>query len=172
MNDVTPPLAELTVPEPLARWELAPLPALVDHIVAHYHRRLRDALPHLIEMARMIEARHRDKGACPVGLTALLDEMQHTVLDHLAREENVVFPALVSGSGARVSAPIYVMELEHRHHKRDLLRLRALTREYTPPVEACTTWRALYAGLLQLERELMEHIHLENNVLFRRALAA
>jgi regulator of cell morphogenesis and NO signaling len=63
------------------------------------------------------------------------------------------------------------MELEHEHHKTDLLEIRALTDDLRPPADACTTWRALYIALQQLEQELMEHIHLENNILFRRALA-
>jgi regulator of cell morphogenesis and NO signaling len=94
------------------------------------------------------------------------------VLDHLEKEETILFPAIVRGAGARASGAVDVMEREHEHHKGDLLRIRALTSELTPPPEACTTWRALYTGLQQLEQELMEHIHLENNILFRRALAA
>jgi regulator of cell morphogenesis and NO signaling len=64
------------------------------------------------------------------------------------------------------------MELEHEHHGEDLQGVRRLTNDLTPPPDACPTWRALYLGLQQLEEELMEHIHLENNVLFRRALNA
>lgn len=158
--------------EPATRWELAPIAALVDHIVNHYHRRLRESLPHLVKMARKVEARHGDKVSCPAGLAALLENVQRSVLDHLEKEEAILFPTIVRGTGARMSAPVHVMELEHEHHKSDLLRIRALTSDLTPPAEACPTWRALYTGLQQLEQELMEHIHLENNILFRRALAA
>jgi len=158
--------------EPPARWEQAPLPALVDHIISHYHRRLRESLPHLANMARLVETRHKDKVSCPVGLAALLGQIQGSVLDHLEKEETILFPTIVRGTGGRVSSPVHVMELEHEHHKGDLLRIRALTSDLTPPAEACTTWRALYSGLQQFEQELMEHIHLENNILFRRALAA
>ena len=158
--------------EPATRWELAPMPELVDHIVNHYHRRLRAALPNMVEMACRVEARHRDKVACPVGLAALLEQVQQNVLDHLEKEEAILFPAILRGTGARISSPVSVMELEHEHHKSDLLQIRALTTDLTPPAEACVTWRALYIGLQQLEQELMEHIHLENNILFRRALAA
>ena len=63
------------------------------------------------------------------------------------------------------------MEVEHEHHKADLLEIRALTADMVPPADACTTWRALYLALQQFEQDLMEHIHLENNILFRRALA-
>jgi regulator of cell morphogenesis and NO signaling len=158
--------------EPAIHWERAPLPAVVDHVINHYHRRLRAALPLLVDMARMVEARHWERVSCPAGLTTLLEQVQRSVLDHLEKEETILFPAIVRRTGALVAAPVSVMELEHEHHKSDLLRIRALTSDLTPPAEACTTWRALYTGLQQLEQELMEHIHLENNVLFRRALAA
>jgi len=82
-----------------------------------------------------------------------------------------ILQAAGSDLGHVLKAPVYVLELEHEHHKGDLLRIRALTNDLTPPADACTTWRALYAGLAEMERELMEHIHLENNILFRRALA-
>lgn len=159
------------VSEPATRWELATLPRLVDHIVTYYHRRLRAALPHLVEMARMVEARHANKVSCPVGLTALLEQMQQSTFDHLDKEETILFPAIARRMGA-IAGPVSMMELEHEHHKDDLQRIRALTSQLTPPAAACTTWRALYAGLQQFEQELMDHIHLENNVLFRRALVA
>ena len=157
--------------EPATRWELAPLPQLVDHIVAYYHRRLRVALPHLVDMARMVEARHGNKVSCPVGLTALLEQVQQSTFNHLDKEEAILFPAIARGVTA-IAGPVSMMELEHDHHKDDLRRIRTLTSQLTPPAAACSTWRALYAGLQQFEQELMEHIHLENNVLFRRALTA
>lgn len=162
--------AEL-VANPGTRWDLAPLPELVDHIVTYYHRRLRAALPHLVDMARMVEARHGDKVSCPVGLTALLEHVQRSTFDHMNKEETILFPAITVRAGA-TAGPIAMMELEHDHHKDDLQRIRTLTSQLTAPATACTTWRALYAGLQQFEQELMEHVHLENNVLFRRALAA
>jgi regulator of cell morphogenesis and NO signaling len=66
--------------------------------------------------------------------------------------------------------PIRVMLQEHDDHGANLARTRALTTDFVPPPEACTTWRALYGALEKLEADLMEHIHLENNVLFPRAL--
>ena len=154
-----------------ARWDRAALPTLVDHIVEHFHRRLRQALPELVRMARRVEARHGDKAVCPAGLAEHLEHVQTAVFDHLEKEEQILFPMILRGMGARAAGPVHVMEVEHEHHKHDLLRIRALTSDLVPPAEACTTWRALYLGLQQLEQELMEHIHLENNILFRRALA-
>lgn len=68
--------------------------------------------------------------------------------------------------------PIRVMMQEHDDHGASLRRLRELATDFVPPPEACATWRALYAGLRRLESELVEHIHLENNILFPRALNA
>jgi regulator of cell morphogenesis and NO signaling len=159
-------------PDLAVRWDEAPLPELVAHIVDTYHERLRTTLPDLLRMARRVEQRHGEKPSCPRGLAAHLEAMHASVVDHLRKEEQILFPLIVTGQGWSAAAPVHVMELEHEHHREDLLTLRRLTDDLTPPAEACTTWRALYLGLLELERELMEHIHLENNVLFRRALVA
>jgi regulator of cell morphogenesis and NO signaling len=96
--------------------------------------------------------------------------MHMDVLDHLAKEEQVLFPLIRSGQGRLAAGPAHAMEREHQDHGRNLARMRDLTNDLTPPQEACTTWRALYLRLESLENELMEHIHLENNVLFPRAL--
>jgi regulator of cell morphogenesis and NO signaling len=138
------------------RWDEAPLPSLVSHIVTTYHQRLRAALPELVAMARKVEQRHGDKASCPRGLAAALEAMHESLLDHLRKEEEILFPLIVSGLGTQAAAPVHVMEIEHEHHREHLLALRSLTDDLTPPAEACTTWRALYLGLQQLEQELME----------------
>jgi regulator of cell morphogenesis and NO signaling len=89
-----------------------------------------------------------------------------------AKEEQVLFPLLLGGAGDRVRVPIHVMMLEHEDHGESLACTRRLTGNLVPPPEACATWKALYLGLEQLESDLFEHIHLENNVLFPRALHA
>ena len=88
----------------------------------------------------------------------------------MQKEEQVLFPMILSGRGAMAAMPVSVMEEEHRDHGKNLERTRALTNDFIAPESACNTWRALYLGLAELERDLMEHIHLENNVLFPRAL--
>lgn len=159
-------------PPDMIRWDEAPLPDLIAFIVERYHGRLRATLPELERMARRVEARHADKAACPHGLADRIAAMHTAVLEHLRKEERLLFPLILAGQTAATAAPVHVLELEHEHHREDLLALRRLTADLTPPADACTTWRALYLGLQELERELMEHIHLENNVLFRRALVA
>jgi regulator of cell morphogenesis and NO signaling len=172
--DATAILQEIDAAAPLSsdlpRWDREPLSALIDFIVSTYHTRLRRDLPDLIEMARKVERKHGAKSACPIGLTAHLEIMHAAVLAHLEKEEQILFPMIVRGAGNRAARPVYVMEMEHDHHRDDLTHLRRLTGDFQPPPQACATWRALYGGLGQLEQELMEHIHLENNVLFPRAL--
>lgn len=163
---------EAAVATTSTRWDLEPLPALVTFIVETYHRRLREALPDLVRMAKKVELRHADKAACPRGLADHLAAMHGSVLEHLAKEEQVLFPMILAGQGRLAVGPVHVMEVEHDEHARDLQMLRRLTGDMQPPEGACPTWRALYLGLQQFERELMEHIHLENNVLFSRALVA
>jgi regulator of cell morphogenesis and NO signaling len=152
------------------RWDERPLRELVAHIVTTYHARLRESLPDLVAMAAKVEQVHGDKATCPRGLASHLRTIHADVLSHLEKEEQILFPMIERGMGRRAAAPVHAMEMEHQHHKENLLLIRRLTADLTPPEEACTTWRALYLGLQQLEQELMEHIHLENNVLFKRAL--
>jgi regulator of cell morphogenesis and NO signaling len=169
-------LAAIAEEDPLEpdqrRWDAVPLSALVEHIVSVYHARLREQLPALVAMARRVEARHADRKSCPRGLTAHLEAMHEAVLEHLQKEEQILFPLIVAGMAGRAGGPVRAMEVEHEHHGQSLQEVRRLTGDLIPPVEACTTWRALYLRLQQLEQELMEHIHLENNILFRRALAS
>jgi regulator of cell morphogenesis and NO signaling len=158
--------------QPGAGWEERPLDDIVAHLVGFYHHRLRDELPLLVTMAARVESRHGDKAQCPRGLADHLAGMHEAVLEHLAKEERILFPLILSGRGAQAGAPIHVMEVEHEDHRASLLEIRRLTAGLVPPAPACTTWRALYLRLSEFERELMEHIHLENNVLFTRALLA
>jgi regulator of cell morphogenesis and NO signaling len=85
---------------------------------------------------------------------------------HMQKEEQVLFPMLSRGLHAAAGRPIMVMRAEHDDHGVALQRLAALTNDITLPRAACNTWRALYLGLRTLREDLMEHIHLENNVLF------
>lgn len=153
------------------RWDTRPLNDLIDHILTRYHETLRSDLPALIEAARKVERVHAAQADCPRGLASHLEQMDAEIRQHLAKEEEVLFPALRSGDhGPWVQMPIRVMLQEHEDHGANLRRLRELAADFSPPAEACATWRGLYSGLERLESELMEHIHLENNVLFPRAL--
>lgn len=165
--DVDAVLRELSA---LQRSDAVPAAAsvsdLIDHILARYHEVHREQLPELIRMARRVEAVHRDNPLVPAGLADHLEEMQEELLSHMLKEEQVLFPMLKSGGNPFVSQPIGMMRAEHVDHGAALEKLNALTNDATPPQGACNTWRALYAGIGQLGDDLINHIHLENNVLF------
>ena len=139
---------------------------LIDHILARYHEVHRAQLPELIRMARRVEAVHRDNPDVPAGLADTLEAMHEELLSHMEKEETILFPMLKTGGNAFVVHPIGMMRAEHVDHGEALDKLNALTNDATPPQGACNTWRALYAGIAQLNDDLINHIHLENNVLF------
>ena len=145
--------------------------ALIDHILTRYHAVHREQLPELIRMARRVESVHRDHPAVPVGLAALLENMEVELLEHMEKEEQVLFPAIESGA-AGLGSPIGAMRDEHAGHGALLDQLAALTNDHSPPPGACNTWRALFAGTAQLTEDLISHIHLENNVLFPQVESA
>jgi len=139
---------------------------LVDHILQRYHEVHRQQLPELIRMARRVEAVHRDHPQVPRGLADHLATMEQELLEHMAKEEQILFPLLKQGGHPMVVHPIGMMRHEHVSHGAQLERLAELTTQHQPPVGACNTWQALYAGTARLTEDLIEHIHTENNLLF------
>ena len=89
--------AEREVAADLPRWDERPIAELVDHIVGFYHRRLREELPELVALAAKVESRHGDKASCPRGLLAHLEAVHAAVLEHLAKEEQVLFRRVLAG---------------------------------------------------------------------------
>lgn len=147
-----------------------PLNEITTFIINRYHNDLRDRLPDLVLLAEKVEKVHSDHTHCPHGLYDLLKELHEEMLMHMMKEENVLFPLIDSGRGSMALMPVKVMTAEHDSHGQQLNEIHRLTSDFTPPQDACGSWRTLYKGLEKLEEELMEHIHLENNILFPRAL--
>jgi regulator of cell morphogenesis and NO signaling len=146
-------------------------PELADHIERHYHAALRRDLPPLIEAARKVERVHAQKPDVPACLGDVLAEFLDDMERHMQKEEKILFPMIRRGmQGDAVYMPIRVMESEHHSHGEHLARIRALTKDLRIPPHACATWTALYHGLVAVEAELLQHIHLENNILFTRAV--
>ncbi|MCH7798024.1 MAG: iron-sulfur cluster repair di-iron protein [Planctomycetes bacterium] len=159
--------------EPQRRWDEAPLEDLIEHILTAYHRPLHEELPRLEAMIRKVQSVHGEKD--PERFAELLTvylALKTELQEHMMKEEQVLFPMIRQGRGAMANDPVSVMMHEHDSAGRALRRVRELTDDYQPPEEACTTWRALWHGLAALETEMHEHIHLENNILFPRALAS
>ena len=150
-------------------WREASNAELIDHILTRYHDVHRQQLPELIRMARRVEQVHGERDTCPNGLADLLTVIYQEMESHMQKEEQILFPMLRSGMTAQAQGPIAVMRHEHDDHGENLEQVMALTDDITPPKGACTTWRALYTGLREFRDDLMQHIHLENNLLFERA---
>ena len=139
---------------------------LVDHILTRFHEVHRQQLPELVRMARRVEAVHRDHPQVPHGLADHLEAMEGELLEHMAKEEQILFPMLKAGGNPMVVHPIGMMRHEHVSHGAQLEKLAQLTSQHQPPSGACNTWQALYAGTARLTEDLIEHIHTENNLLF------
>lgn len=146
--------------------ENMPLSELIDFILDNFHRVHRQELPELIRLADKVERVHGDKPNCPKGLTAHLMYMAQELESHMQKEEIILFPMIKQGAGSMVMGPVSVMRHEHDDHGAALAELERITNHIQPPPGACNTWRALYLGLQKLRHDLMEHIHLENNLLF------
>ena len=154
----------------VARWDQRPINELIQHILDRYHAPLRAELPRIVALARQVARVHADKPDRPAELADLLSDVQAAVESHLAKEEQILFPLILSGRGHSAHMPVQVMLQEHEDHGKNLRRIRELTNDLQLPPDACASWRELYRSLAELEVELMDHIHLENNILFPRAL--
>jgi regulator of cell morphogenesis and NO signaling len=154
----------------------APLGVLLDHIVSRYHTVLREDLPRLGRMADKVAEVHGSRHPELRELADVYRKLHNELTPHLATEEERVFPALrrvaePSAAGEDVQGALHALEEEHDRAGAALARLRALSGGFAVPEDGCTTYRALYEGLARFERELHEHVHLENNVLFPRVVS-
>ena len=156
--------------ETLANWSECPLGGVVDHLVDHYHRQHLDELARLIDIASRVDRAHGEKASCPKRLVEHLVKIEQGLEEHMQHEEQTIYPQIVAGRARSVVLPIQVMCMEHEELARDLDELRALTCDYSPPDAACRAWRELYEGMARLDGNLRHHMHLENNVIYRRAL--
>jgi regulator of cell morphogenesis and NO signaling len=167
-------------------WYAAPLQELIGHILQTHHVYMKEALPRLRELVQKVlhahGARHGDMLRRLQDLCIALDT---EITNHLRKEEEILFPYIVAaeaqppGSPQRPAAcfgsvgnPIRQMEAEHESAGEVLVQIRKLTGDYALPDDACPTFRALYEELKRMEEDLHQHIHLENNILFPRAIAA
>jgi regulator of cell morphogenesis and NO signaling len=159
-------------------WSAAPLGALIEHIVETHHVYLKTQLPRLEAMLEKVTRGYVQHGETLRAIAGVFAPMKAELLGHLIKEEMVLFPlirGLVAGEGGSfhcgsVQNPIRVMCFEHDSAGEGLARLRHITSGFAAPSDACNTFRALYHELEDLERDLHRHIHLENNILFPRAI--
>jgi regulator of cell morphogenesis and NO signaling len=160
-----------------------PLDSLIDYIVGMHHAYVRRQIPALRTMLEKVTASHGGDHPDVAAVEAVFADLASDLERHMQKEERILFPyvrALVKtkASGDRMLAspfgtvrnPIRMMEVEHSGAGEDMRSIRGLTGDYQPPEGACVTWRACYGELQEFERDLHEHVHLENNVLFPAAV--
>ena len=165
-------------PEDAVDWSAASLADLCTHIEETHHRYLTRELPQLSVMVEKVAEVHGQTHPDLRQVREVFGEMKVELLSHLQKEEKILFPLIrmlesegKKRPGITVSAPIHQMEREHSSSGDALATSRELTEDYTPPADACGTYRAMLMGLERLERDLHRHIHKENNILFPRAIA-
>jgi regulator of cell morphogenesis and NO signaling len=165
-------------------WSAAPLRELIRHILTTHHQYLNQELPRLNQRLKQVIAAHGQDAATLLPLAEVFGGLREELEGHMRKEELILFPAierceaaLAAGASlppapfGSVENPIRVMELEHENAGQALRRIKELTHGYQVPGHACATYRALWEGLQGLEADLHLHIHLENNILFPRAIA-
>ena len=155
------------------------LSALCDHIEATHHAYLRQELHRLDQITAKGARVQGDKEHKWLEIRTAFVELESELMPHMIKEEQILFPIIrkLEASTARpefhcgsVNNPIRQMEHEHDHAGATLKKLRELTNDFTPPDWACNTYRALFDGLRELEANMHQHVHKENNVLFVRAV--
>ncbi|MBI4578795.1 MAG: iron-sulfur cluster repair di-iron protein [Planctomycetes bacterium] len=175
--------ALLAVDEPTGTadrdWSAALLSELCDHIEATHHEYLRRELPRLASLTEKVAKVHGPNHGEMIELHAVVAGLKAELGDHMMKEEQILFPMIRELEHAvsfpsfhcgSIGNPIRVMEFEHDSAGGALARMRELTHDHSCPDDACNTWRAMVDGLRQLETDLHQHIHKENNILFPRAL--
>jgi regulator of cell morphogenesis and NO signaling len=164
-------------------WSSVPLTDIIQHIVATHHEYLRRELPAIeVRLEKVYRVYNQRYGPTLIGLPEVFAALRAELTTHIAKEENILFPAIAAYEVAvaagqplpstcfgTVANPIHMMESEHESAGDALAKIREITRNYEVPEYACVTFRALMSGLDELERDLHMHIHLENNILFPRA---
>jgi len=139
---------------------------LIPFILDRYHATHRRELAELQRLARRVETVHADRPECPRDLSRLLATMEAELEVHMQKEEQVLFPLLLASGGGCAPFAIRRMRAEHEDHAQLLAELKRLTGGFTPPADACGSWRRLYQGCAKLSADLEAHIALENGVLF------
>jgi len=159
------------------------LPFLVDYIINVHHQYVQEKLPQLLQYSKKVAKVHGHAYTETVAIAEKVDALAKELFAHLEKEELVLFPyvkKLWKQKEAQGSVeappfgtarnPIRMMEEEHEFAGQTMEEIRQLSNDFTPPESACNTYRVLYALLEELEQDLHQHVHLENNILFPAAI--
>lgn len=148
--------------EKFTDWTTEPLGDVIDHIVKKHHVYLRDELPRLVNLAEKVSGKHGGAHPETLQVKQIVDDLANELTMHLMKEEQILFPYIVRMEEAKVENspvvpsscfgtvqnPIRMMEMEHDSAGEALRALRSVTSNYKTPEDACTSFRALYTGLL------------------------
>lgn len=160
-------------------WELG---FLIDHIINVHHTYVQDSIPLILEYSSRVAKVHGHHYTEVLEINELFVAVAEELTSHLQKEEVILFPyikKMVALKGEEkietppfgsVNNPVEMMEQEHEIAGDIFKKIAGLTNNYTPPEDACNTFRALYAKLEEFEQDLHQHIHLENNILFVKAI--
>ena len=154
------------------------LTALADYIVRTHHTYVKFNAPQIFNYVSRVATKHGDRFPFMKEVLQLFAEVQEDMNQHMLKEERILFPrikALETEAAVNVSleyytGPINVMEEEHDRAGELMYKIRELTNNYSVPEGACTTFQLSLASLQAFEADLHQHVHLENNILFPRAI--
>jgi len=164
-------------------WQTEPLGDLVSHITTTHHKYTREETARLALLFDKVCSVHGANHPELLELRDIFTGLTRELTVHLMKEEMVLFPYIVRMEEAviekapilpppfgTVQNPVAMMEYEHDSAGHALRAMREISRGYTAPADACVSYQTLYTALAELEADLHQHIHLENNILFPRAI--
>ncbi len=156
---------------------------LTDHIINVHHAYVEESAPLLLQYSKRVNQVHGHHYTELGEIEALVKQVIQELAAHMKKEELILFPFIkklvkAEREGNEIPAihfgtvenPIKMMEAEHEEAGKIMREIAKLSNEYTPPQGACNTYRAFYAKLDEFEQDLHQHVHLENNILFPKAL--
>jgi len=159
-------------------WLEASYTELIDHIIQKHHRFLMEELPQLSPYVTKVLRVHGPEQPHLVQVHKLFNELKTELEQHLMKEETKAFPLIIQfeqhptkENEQAMKQVIEELVAEHDTAGDIIKEIRQITNDFTPPFDACGTYRLVYNRLEALEEDLFTHIHLENNILFPRILA-
>lgn len=163
-----------------ARWSDRSLTELIDHILATHHVYTRAALERATALAAEVARAHGDAHPEALRAIAVFAQVRDELIPHMEREEVVLFPYVRDLDAGRpprahfpsVAMPARMMDMQHKVVDTLLATMRAQANDYALPPDASDAWRALWNEFEALEADVDQHVHLESDVLFPRAIAA
>ena len=161
-------------------WNKVSLRELTEHIIEAYHVPLRTELARLLKLVNKVAAVHGQAHPEVMQIASVFRSFKEDIQLHMQKEEMILFPGIANaeagrqttfGCGGSIDHPIEMMNQEHESAAEALEQMRTLSNNYTPPNDACDTFKVLLHSLASLELEMHQHVHKENNILFPRALS-